>query len=42
MIDHKGWARRLVARHEAGEKLNPTLLRFAHEALGLPVPRGNR
>lgn len=31
--DPKGWARRILARHEAGEKLNPTTLRFAREAL---------
>lgn len=32
-FDHKFWARRIVARHDAGEKLNPTTLRFAKEAL---------
>lgn len=31
--DPKDWARRILARHEAGEKLNPTSLRFAREAL---------
>lgn len=31
--DHKAWAKRLIARHDAGEKLNPTTLRFAREAL---------
>lgn len=31
--DHKAWAKRLISRHEAGEKLNPTTLRFAKEAL---------
>ncbi len=34
-IDHKAWAKRLMARHDAGEKLNPTTLRFAREALRL-------
>lgn len=34
-IDHKAWAKRLIARHEAGEKLNPTCLRFARDALRL-------
>ena len=34
-IDHKAWAKRLMARHDAGENLNPTTLRFAKEALGL-------
>ncbi|GAA4401171.1 hypothetical protein [Quisquiliibacterium transsilvanicum] len=32
-IDHKAWARRIVARHDAGEKLSPTTVRFAREAL---------
>jgi hypothetical protein len=33
--DHKAWAKRIMARHEAGERLNPTTLRFAREALNL-------
>jgi hypothetical protein len=33
--DPKDWARRILARHEAGEKLNPTTLRFAREALNI-------
>lgn len=33
--DHKAWAKRLIERHNAGEMLNPTTLRFAREALGL-------
>ena len=32
-IDHKAWAKRLMARHEQGDSLNPTTLRFAREAL---------
>ena len=32
-IDHKAWAKRIIARHEAGENINPTSLRFAREAL---------
>ena len=32
-VDHKAWARSIISRHEAGEKLNPTTLRFAREAL---------
>lgn len=32
-VDHKAWAKRLIARHDAGDKLNPTTLRFAKEAL---------
>lgn len=34
-VDHKAWAKRLIARHEAGEILNMTSLRFAREALGI-------
>jgi len=34
-VDHKAWAKRLIARHTAGERLNPTTLRFAKEALGM-------
>lgn len=37
-VDHKAWAKRLIARHEAGERLNMTALRFAREALGIPQP----
>ena len=33
--DGKDWARVLLARHEAGEKLRPIQVRFAREALGL-------
>lgn len=33
--DGRDWARRIMARHEAGESLNPTTLRFAREALRL-------
>lgn len=34
-VDHKAWAKRIVARHEAGDKINPTTLRFAREALNM-------
>ena len=34
-VDHKAWARKIIHRHQAGEKLNPTTLRFAREALKL-------
>lgn len=37
--DPKAWAKRIVARHEAGEKIRPTTLRFAHEALESRVSR---
>jgi len=34
-VDHKAWAKRLISRHEAGERLNMTTLRFAREAIGI-------
>ena len=34
-IDRKDWARIIVARHEAGERIRPISLRFAREALGI-------
>lgn len=37
VVDPKDWARRLLARHDGGEVLKPIQLRFAREALGLPV-----
>jgi hypothetical protein len=33
--DPKDWARRIIARHDAGEHVLPISLRFAREALGL-------
>lgn len=40
-VDHKAWARRIVGRYEAGEKLNPNTLRFAREALRMHLtPEG--
>ena len=36
-VDHKVWAKRIIARHESGEKVRPISLRFAREALGLSV-----
>ena len=35
LVDGKEWARRLIARHEAGDRIRPITLRFAREALGL-------
>lgn len=35
VVDGKAWARSLVARAEAGERIRPISLRFAREALGL-------
>lgn len=32
-VDHKAWAKRILARYTAGERINPTSLRFAKEAL---------
>lgn len=37
-IDHKAWAKRLKARHEAGEKLLQVQINFYREALGLADP----
>lgn len=36
-LDHKGWAKKIIARHSRGEKVNLTPLRFAREALGMAV-----
>jgi hypothetical protein len=33
-VDPKQWAHKILDRYKAGEKLNPTTLRFAKEALG--------
>ena len=35
--DHKAWARRIVASHDAGQPVRPISLRFAREALHLEV-----
>jgi hypothetical protein len=35
----KAWAWRIIARHDAGEKVRPICLRFAREALQLPQGR---
>ena len=32
-VDHKAWAKRIMAKYHAGERINPTVLRFAREAL---------
>jgi hypothetical protein len=40
-IDHKAWARVIVARDAAGERVRPICLRFAREALRLHLmPEG--
>lgn len=36
-VDHKAWAKRIMARHEAGESINLTTLRFAREALNMAI-----
>ena len=36
-VGAKDWAHRMLARVEAGERVNRTVHRFAREALGLPV-----
>lgn len=33
--DCKGWARRILARHQAGERIPPLNVRMAREALGV-------
>lgn len=33
--DPKAWAKIIIARHEAGEKIRPLNLRFAREAFGI-------
>ncbi len=35
-VDQKAWAKRIMARYTAGERINPTVLRFAREALEQP------
>lgn len=37
-IDHKSWAKRLIASHDAGYKVRPITLRFAREALRMHLP----
>jgi hypothetical protein len=36
-VDHKAWAKRILAGYTAGERINPTSLRFAREALRYEV-----
>jgi len=37
-VDPKAWARKIMQRHDAGEKINICPLRCARQALGLPEP----
>jgi hypothetical protein len=39
-IDHKAWAKTLIARHEAGEKVRPISLKFARDALRMHLNVG--
>lgn len=40
-VDHKAWAKALIARDAAGERVRPISLRFAREALRLHlIPEG--
>jgi hypothetical protein len=40
-VDHKAWARRIVGRFDAGDKVNPFTLRFARDALRMHLtPEG--
>jgi hypothetical protein len=32
-VDHKSWAKKIVARYVAGDRINPTSLQFARDAL---------
>lgn len=40
--DGKDWARAIVAGFNAGERRSVAVVRMAHQALGLPLPRGLR
>lgn len=35
VIDHKAWAKKIVAKHEAGEPVHPKTLKLAQEALSM-------
>ena len=37
-IDNKAWAKELLSRDKAGERVRPISLRFAREALGMEQP----
>ena len=40
--DGRDWARAIVQQYNAGEKRSPAVVRLAHQALGLPLPKGLR
>ena len=37
VVDHKAWAKRIVARQQAGDRINVLPMRMARHALGLEV-----
>ena len=39
-VDHKAWAKCIIAAHEAGDRVRPISLRFAREALRMNVTGG--
>lgn len=43
-VDRLAWARVIVAEFQqaGGRKRSPTVVRMAHEALRLPVPKGSQ
>lgn len=41
-VDHKAWAKRIIARSDAGDRINPASLRFAREALRMTVRLGGK
>ena len=40
--DGKDWARAIVSAFNAGERRSVAVVRMAHQALGMPLPRGMR
>lgn len=34
-VDHKAWARRIIARAKSGERVSPTVLQMAHHPVGV-------
>lgn len=41
-LDPKAWAKKLKARHEAGERLNSNQIRCFRDALGTPLSEPER
>ncbi len=40
--DGKDWARAIVAAYNAGQRRSVAVVRIAHQALGLQLPKGVR